>query len=624
MCGDTLDPEVKQSKLAEIAKDILCSENKPARPTLMRPPQVLSPADFPALVPTTPSSVSENNPTSLEVDTDTSLNRPAVKSNASVDRGISYPYGAESKKNLSSLVSNHSNGKSAREKQSRGEAYSRKGEDFWPKVGDPISAELRGIGVIGEQRGRSKAGSSLSPRYRDDESESRSRSSDGSQRGITPMGHMSLHDSWAKKENSLDADLSSFPSLHGPQQNVKTDLMTKNSALQRSFDSLDDIDDDIDDELDINLEMTKKHRHSSGPSLHAQQSAIGQSILSGALMLSDYSGPSRVENDSSLSDSSPVDNDQMVGRVDGRGESDNSFPGRGMSSYSNRTPGKGIWPMDKNSNAGSGQDPSHLSGGRDQFRSPTVETESPARSSPGLASRYSFAKTSPGDNNLDKQSDLVEFDDIQNLLKSYQENYSDENSKKGGSAANKGVIGKSDSEMKLPILSFELSAEAKEFIPRPKKEDAPDNADVSPPKFLMPKMLSQERPLPTSPPRMPLIPPGVHRPRPPFAMPLPHWPPPPLGARLPFPAPIGRPPPPPHFPAFHDPNLRGPYATMLMRPGQIPPPRKPPSRPSSADKGSRVALTPEVLKVKEKVNGGTKCLILMRGLPGSGKSTLAR
>ncbi|KAK3100471.1 hypothetical protein FSP39_020574 [Pinctada imbricata] len=663
MCGDTLDPEVKQSKLAEIAKDILLSEKKQLRYT-PKASQELSASDFPALTPNNASNSGEKTLASQLLTSGPKTSEAMVLSSTS-----SSARSDSDRKSIDSYMPSGPSFINDEKKSIRREVMPQFNnspsiddinpdaidDDYWPKLGDPsihTQHKLVGPGVIGEKRGRSIGGNSLSPRYRSDESESRSQSSDSSKRDASHSGQTSKYDTWTQGKRPLDNENNTFPSFHSDIGKPSPNMLKSNPKLQSSFDSIDDIDDDFEDELNLNVEM--KQRHSSGTTTNSQshQDAIGQSILSGALMLSDYS-ISNQANDNNLLPNSPIETDSCdisdLGVNKSVGESD-SMSKQTASSYLDQMNLHGFWFKDEHSSPGGSSMPAQtLSPNKgnilpdnagDRIKSPVVEVNKSSTESSSKASRYNFVTPSGGDQILNRL-DSSDFDDIENLLKTFkEENYKDEKtSVNGKSKQEKGDMSETkkvgmddqDKEMKLPVLSFELSAEAKEFIPRPKKDDShvSEGSEGMPPKFFLPKMMRHDRPPTTSPPRMPLLPPGMPPPRPPFAMPLPRWPPPPPGnARMPFPGQMGHPPPgsmPPRppFPGFHDHGPRGPYASMVLRPGQMLPPRRAMPRPP-AEKGLTGSSSVEIERVKEKINSGKKCLIILRGLPGSGKSTLAR
>lgn len=591
MCGSKIDASKKSSKLAEIAKDVLCLDKK-TRSSQQQSSQNLMPSEFPALG----SHQSNARQISREP-------TPATLDINRIDNKLS-PHTSPKKANFINtstdtlrLNANHSY-------MSSPSVYS-SGNLSSENVSN-IETSPRHIGVIGEKLNR-KSGdiskstgnfSIASTEFTGD------KNTPDSIRSIN-MKFTDYPDQLEKKrsKNSQEVQRDVFPSFH--DKNSSNDIEMDFSRLvpnkldnlrSSSHNSLDDIDDNFEEELDFTLK-----KEPIPPVIPHISQGIGHSILAGALNLT-----------TSIKSELPTPTEEK-------------FPSLSSSHSAsllseNKTTMSSLWQQAGNERKHSNESKYMMSG----------------FSSPKETSRYSFANKSAlssrhdsGDFDIDsllKEGTYVSVKestvenqkpDLPNFSVELETSYSSQDSSDLLDVENRDTIERPKSaEMQLPIVSFELSASAKEFVPRIQKGDEVKQGDEQvedlQPHFVMPKMgkpsMDGSMPLPHS--RMPnQYGPGFRQPRAPFPLSgRPPWPP--RGGRGPMPRGM---PPWMHFHNFSEPRVAPPF----LPPGGVLPVQR--NGKLSTETSDR-----EIERVKQKVISGAKVLVILRGLPGSGKSTLAR
>ncbi|XP_061183888.1 NEDD4-binding protein 2-like [Saccostrea echinata] len=589
MCGSQIDATKKKSKLTEIARDVLCLDKK--NKFSHQSTQNLMPSEFPALGSLQSSEKPNSRESTLNVLDAQRLDKKSLLVSQQKDQ-------------VGNAITNVNSGNEFI-RLTTSSAYNAGISS--PGSITPAETSPRHVGVIGEKLNRKSRDSSLSPGSFESPSKySEEGKNIESQNGL-PKPELTDYRS-ERLAKYDDVQGGSFPSFHDNSGSADVALdfaqldPRKSNKLQSSHNSLDDIDENFEEELDFNS-FSKKV---STPSLVPFSEGIGHSILAGALNLTNSQDNGMP---TSVGEKRP-----MLGTKQLPHQVSPALVGSNV-------PISSLWPHNTNDRSKSSLDEKESSYVLSNF----------SQSSAHGTSRYSFANK----NAFNLRHDSGEFD-IDSLLKEgslngldgashnqynsdqlkeigrASQDYSDQLSVDNSEAAER----PNSTEMQLPVLSFELSVTAKEFVPRLQKEDdfeqADEQSEKSQPHFVMPKMgkpLDGGMPIPQ--PRIPnQFVPGFRLPRAPFGMQMrPPWPP--RGGRGSIPR--GMPPWMKHFPSFPEPRGAPPF----LPPGGVLPVQR--SSKSTAEANER-----EIERVRQRIASGAKVLVVLRGLPGSGKSTLAR
>lgn len=592
MCGSKIDASKKSSKLAEIAKDVLCLDKK-TRSSQQQSTQNLMPSEFPAL-----GSQQSNarqisrEPTPTTLDVNRIDNKPSTHTSPKKANFIN------TSADTLRLNANYS--------QLSSPPMYNTGNLSSEKVSN-IETSPRHIGVIGEKLNRKSGNISKSTgNFSNASTEFTGDKNTPDSIRSRNMKFTDYPDELEKQrnKNSQEVQRDVFPSFH--DKNSSNDIEMDFSRLvpnkldnlrsSSSHNSLDDIDDNFEEELDFTLK-----KEPIPPVIPYISQGIGHSILAGALNLT-----------TSIKSELPTPTEEKFPLLP------SSHSGSLLSE--NKTTMSSFWQQVGNERKHSNESKYMMSG----------------FSSPKETSRYSFANKSAsssrhdsGDFDIDsllKEGTCVSVKegtvenqkpDPPNFSVELETSYSSQDSSDLLDVENRDTIERPKSaEMQLPIVSFELSASAKEFVPRIQKGDEVKQGDEEvedlQPHFVMPKMgkPSMDGPMPIPHSRMPnQYGPGFRQPRAPFPISArPPWPP--RGVRGPMPRGM---PPWMHFHNFSEPRVAPPF---LPPGGVLPVQRNGKLSTESSDR--------EIERVKQRIISGAKVLVILRGLPGSGKSTLAR
>ncbi|XP_062616217.1 NEDD4-binding protein 2-like [Saccostrea cucullata] len=588
MCGSQIDATKKKSKLTEIARDVLCLDKK--NKFSHQSTQNLMPSEFPALG----SLPSSDRPNSRE-------STPNVVDAQRLDKKKS-PV-SQQRDHLGNATTNVNTGNELI-RLTTPSGYNAGTSS--PGSLTPVQTSPRHVGVIGEKINRKSRDSSLSPGGF--VSPSKYSEEDKNIESYNGLPKLELPEYRSERLTGYDeVQGGSFPSFHdnSGSEDVSLDFAQldprKSNKIRSSHNSLDDIDENFEEELDFKSSSKKL----STPLVPFSE-GIGHSILAGALNLTtsqDNGIPTSVEEKCPMlgTEQLPHHISQTLG--------------------GSIAPVSSLWPQNTNDRNKSSLNESASSYVLSNFSQPSAHG----------TSRYSFANKSA----FNLRHDSGEFD-IDSLIKesnlnglhgASQNQGNSDQVKEAGSVfqdhsdqlsvdSSEAVERPNSTEMQLPVLSFELSVTAKEFVPRLQKEDdseqADEQSDRTQPHFVMPKMGKPlDGGIPIQQPRIPnQFVPGFRLPRAPFGMQMrPPWPP--RGARGSIPR--GMPPWMQHFPNFPEPRGAPPF----LPPGGVLPVQR--SGKTSAEANER-----DIERVSQRIASGAEVLVVLRGLPGSGKSTLAR